>query len=206
MLTQKSNNKTMKITMTKWLLAALLIAAFITTFTASAFESPRFGFFIKNEVNDNSYISGIGAEMWLTNRESNFGVAVLTSIGYAEVTGRDNNEHNYLAWEAGLKLGYFSDVFAYAEVGFDLGELAFQDRDEDDELGIHYVNDDNNFVEVNRRRYDGANNIDGYIGVGAGLKFDHLQIEAFTRLRQIDGEFWKADNQAFTGAKLSVVF
>lgn len=206
MLTQKSNKKTMKITMTKWLLAALLIAAFITTFTASAFESPRFGFFIKNEVNDNSYISGIGAEMWLTNRESNFGVAVLTSIGYAEVTGRDNNEHNYLAWEAGLKLGYFSDVFAYAEVGFDLGELAFQDRDEDDELGIHYVNDDNNFVEVNRRRYDGANNIDGYIGVGAGLKFDHLQIEAFTRLRQIDGEFWKADNQAFTGAKLSVVF
>jgi len=206
MLTQQTIKIIMKLTVIKWLFAPLLMTVFITTFTASAFESPSFGFFIKNEVNDNGHISGVGAEVWLTNRESNFGVAVLTSIGHAEVTGRDNNEHNYLAWEAGVKLGYFSDVFAYAEVGFDLGELALQDRDEDDELGIYYGDDDNDFVEVNRRRYDGANNIDGYVGVGAGFKFDHLQIEAFTRLRQIDGEYWKADNQAFTGAKLSVVF
>ena len=51
-----------------------------------------------------------------------------------------------------------------------------------------------------------GNNISGIVGIGAGVKFDHLQIEAFTRLRQIDGEYWKAENQAFTGAKLSVVF
>ena len=58
----------------------------------------------------------------------------------------------------------------------------------------------------NRRRYDDANNIDGYVGVGAGIKFEHVQIEAFTRLRQIDGEYWKAENQAFAGVKLSLVF
>ena len=144
--------------------------------------------------------------MWLTNRDSNFGISILTSIGHAEVTGKDKKQHDYLAWEAGFKLGYFSDVFAYAEFGFDLGELALQDRNEDDDYRRYSGDEDNDFIVSNRSRYDESNNIDGYVGIGAGIKFEHLQIEAFTRLRQIDGEYWKAENQAFTGAKLSVVF
>jgi len=205
-LTQQQIDKDNLFSLGNYWIAALFMALFLATFNAHAFESPKFGFFIKNEVNDDDHISGIGAEMWLTNRDSNFGISVLTSIGHSDVTDRDNIKHDYLAWEAGLKVGYFSDVFAYAEVGFDLAELVLQDRDEDDNYRIYSGDDDNDFVVSNRRRYDDANNIDGYVGVGAGIKFEHVQIEAFTRLRQIDGEYWKADNQAFAGAKLSLVF
>ena len=204
-LTQQQIDKDNLFSLGNYWIAALFMALFLATFNAHAFESPKFGFFIKNEVNDDDHISGIGAEMWFTGRNSNFGAAILTSIGHAAVTDREKKQHDYLAWEAGLKLGYFSDIFAYAEVGFDIGELVLQDRNEDDDYRT-YHGDDNDFVATNRRRYDDANNIDGYVGVGAGIKFEHIQIEAFTRLRQIDGEYWKADNQAFTGAKLSVVF
>lgn len=206
MLILKNTNNTMIVPVIRFILTPLLIMLFLAAFSANAYQSPRFGLFVKNEVNDNDYISGVGAEMWLTNHDSNFGVSVLTSIGKAEVTDRDNIQHDYIAWEAGLKLGYFSDVFAYAEVGFDLGELAFQDRDEDDHYHVYYGDEDNDFISANRKRYDDSNDIDGYVGVGAGFKFDHLQIEAFARLRQVDGEYWKADSQAYTGAKLSVVF
>tara|TARA_R110000737_G_scaffold1951_4_gene5686 strand:+ start:3382 stop:4005 length:624 start_codon:yes stop_codon:yes gene_type:complete len=201
----KPTNSVLLTSFIRYVLTPLIILLLLSTFNARAFESPRFGFFVKNEVNDNDHISGIGAEVWLTNSESNFGISVLTSIGHGAVTGRDNKQHDYLAWEAGLKLGYFSDVFAYAEVGFDLGELALQDRNEDDEYHL-YSDDDSDFIISNRRRYDEANNIDGYVGVGVGVKFEHVQLEAFTRLRQVDGEYWRADNQAFSGAKLSVVF
>ncbi|WP_143764406.1 hypothetical protein [Cognaticolwellia mytili] len=206
MLILKKFHSTMIVPVIKFIVTPLLMMIFLVVFSANAYQSPKFGLFIKNEVNDNDYISGIGAEMWLTNRDSNFGVSVLTSIGKAEVTDQDNIQHDYFAWEAGLKLGYFSNVFAYAEVGFDLGELAFQDRNEDDGYHVYYGDEDNDFVSVNRKRYDDSNNIDGYVGVGTGFKFDHLQIEGFVRLRQVDGEYWKANNQVFSGAKLSVVF
>jgi hypothetical protein len=211
MLTLNQTNQTMLAPIIKFLITPLLMGLFLAAFSVNASQSSQFGFFIKNEVNDNDYISGIGAEMWLTNRDSNFGVSVLTSIGTAEVTDRDNIQQDYVAWEAGLKLGYFSDVFAYAEVGFDLGELAFHGRNEDEDSKIHFSDENfgdeiSDFIVGNRRRHDDRNNIDGYVGVGAGFKFEQLQIEAFTRYRQIDGEYWKAENQAFTGAKLSVVF
>tara|TARA_R110000737_G_C14514521_1_gene474248 strand:- start:209 stop:832 length:624 start_codon:yes stop_codon:yes gene_type:complete len=205
-LTRQASIGNILVPVIKYIFTPLLMVLFLSAFNVNAFESPKFGFFVKNEVNNNDHISGVGAEMWLTNRDSNFGISILTSIGHAEVTGKDKKQHDYLAWEAGFKLGYFSDVFAYAEFGFDLGELALQDRNEDDDYRRYSGDEDNDFIVSNRSRYDESNNIDGYVGIGAGIKFEHLQIEAFTRLRQIDGEYWKAENQAFTGAKLSVVF
>lgn len=206
MLTKINHGQAITIPLKKYLILAPLILLGCSTFGVNAFESSKFGLFVKNEINGDDHISGIGAEMWFTGKNSNFGAAILTSIGHAAVTDREKEQHDYLAWEAGLKLGYFSDIFAYAEVGFDIGELVLQDRNGDDEYRTYHGDEDNDFVATNRRRYDDANNIDGYVGVGAGIKFEHIQIEAFTRLRQIDGEYWKADNQAFTGAKLSVVF
>jgi hypothetical protein len=187
-------------------IAVILILLITVNFESVAFESPHFGFFVKHEVNGDNYIAGVGSEIWLVNSSSNFGASFLTSIGQAQAIDVNGQEHDYVAWELGMKLGYFSDVFAYAEVGFDLGELAFQDRDEDGDYRIYQGQGDSDFVIANRSHYDDANNIDGYIGIGAGFKFSQLQIEAFTRLRQVDGEFWKADNQAYAGAKLSVVF
>lgn len=183
---------------------AMLFLLFGLNANAKASEAPRFGFFVTHEVNDRDHISSIGTEVWLTSRHSNFGASFLTSIGKAEVTGRDNKRHDYVAWDAGFKLGYFSDVFAYAEFGFDLGELALHDRDERDRDNLRITGDD--FVVANRTRYDNDNNIDGYIGIGGGMRFGNIQIEAFSKRRQVDGEHWKADNQTFMGAKVSVVF
>lgn len=206
MLILKNTSSTMIVPVIRFILTPLLVVLFLLTFSANAYQSPKFGFFVKNEVNGDDYISGVGSEIWLTNQDSNFGISVLSSIGKAAVTDKKNIQHDYIAWEAGVKLGYFSDVFAYAEFGFDLGELAFQDRNEEENNNVYYGNEGNNFIAANRRRYDEANNIDGYVGVGAGFKFEHLQIEAFTRIRQVDGEHWKAEHQTFVGAKLSVVF
>ena len=59
---------------------------------------------------------------------------------------------------------------------------------------------------IDHRVDDDSNDIDGYIGVGAGYDFGHFQLEAFTRYRQIDGEYWKANNQVFVGVRAALSF
>ncbi|MEW6991673.1 hypothetical protein AADZ91_13450 [Colwelliaceae bacterium 6441] len=189
-----------------------LTLAFLLTLSSYtlAATSGDLGLFVKNEINDNDFISGIGSEVWLTNDASHFGMAVNSAIGYAEVTDTFSIQHSYFAWDFGLKFGYFSDLFIYAEAGFDLGELILHDRDEDD-----YDQDDeitfrdifNVFVlDDYYDEYDRSNDIDGYIGAGVGFKYQNIVVESFVRYRQVDGEYWKADNQVFTGIKLTLTF
>jgi len=171
------------------------------------------GVFLKNEMNGDDYLSGLGVETWLINNDSHIGIAVNSSIGKAEVTDTFHYQHSYLAWDFGIKFGYFSDVFVYAEVGFDIGELLLRDRDEDDYDS--YKNDDElNFGELfgvivlddYYDDYDRSNDVDAYVGIGMGIKLDNILIEGYSRYRQIDGEYWKADNQAYTGLKLTLMF
>lgn len=183
----------------------VLLSFSVTTFAAT---SESLGFFIKTEFNDDDYINGFGTEAWLTNNTSNFGVSVNTSIGNAQVTDMFNVKHSYIAWDLGFKFGYFSDVFFYGEVGFDLGELILRERDEDD------YEEEASFLDFFRGltlddyydEYDRSNDIDGYLGAGIGIKFDNVTLEAFSRYRQIDGEYWKANNQVFNGIKLTLLF
>jgi len=184
---------------------------FIFSFAVNAQTNNNIGFFVKNEIHDSDYISGIGVEAWLINEDTQIGFAVNSSIGKAEVTDEYDYQHSYVAWDLGVKFGYFSDVFIYAELGLDLGELILQDRDEDD------YDDEDNQVDLGDilgilvlddyyDEYDRSNDIDAYVGVGVGLKLENIVIEGYSRYRQIDGEYWKANNQVFTGVKLTMMF
>ncbi len=183
----------------------------ILSFAVNAQTNNNVGFFVKNEIHDNDYISGIGVEAWLINDETQIGFAVNSSIGKAEVTDEYDYQHSYVAWDLGIKFGYFSDVFVYAELGLDLGELILQDRDEDD-----YDDEDNQVdfgdilgilvLDDYYDEYDRSNDIDAYVGVGIGVKLENIVIEGYSRYRQIDGEYWKANNQVFSGMKLTIMF
>ncbi|WP_284246130.1 hypothetical protein [Thalassotalea insulae] len=167
---------------------------------------------MKSEFNGDDYINGIGTELWLTDNLSNLGLAVSSSLGKGKVKDTEGWQQEFISWDFGIKYGYFSDVFAYVEVGVDLSELILQDRDEDEYDERHY--DGELVIEIadamlfgeSRKRYDQDNDVDAYLGAGLGVKLEHFAIEAFSRYRQIDGEYWKADNQVFTGVKLTVFF
>jgi len=180
-----------------------------SAFSSSAEDS--FSIFISSEYHGEDQINGFGVSALLKNSESNIGVSILSSIAPSEVIDTRGFNQHYIAWEVGAKFGYFSDVFFYAELGFDFGELTLQSRGENDRNDYGYYDDDGeldftNFIEIRDRVEDNSNDIDGYVGIGAGYDFGNFQIEAFTRYRQIDGEFWKADNQAFAGFRASLSF
>jgi hypothetical protein len=195
----------------------LLFTTIIASYSVRANTVNDLGFFIKTEINDDDYINGIGTELWLTNESSSLGIAINSALGNAAVTDTLNIQHEYLAWDLGIKFGYFSDVFIYAEIGFDFGEMILSDRDKDkydDELnfseflafivldGYSDYRDYNDYYDD----YDSSNDIDGYIGSGVGLKFDNIVVEAYARYRQVDGEYWQADSQVYSGVKLTLLF
>jgi hypothetical protein len=182
------------------------------SYSSTADDGEHFGFFVKSEVNGDDFINGVGSEAWLLNSETHFGIAVNSAIGNAQVTDIYGYQHDYIAWDFGVKFGYFSDVFIYAELGFDLGELILSDRDGEDDYERY--DSDNLVIDLidalardnHRRRYDHENDVDAYFGAGIGVKLNQVVVEGFARYRQIDGEYWKADNQVFTGVKLTLAF
>ena len=143
------------------------------------------------EVSGEDYIQGVGIGFAIKNPDTKLGFEFSTSINNAEVTATDGYIENYFAWQGSAKFGLFSTISVYAELGVDLTELFFHDLryDVHDEYYDEYHDD-----------------IDAFVGVGAGLKAGPLQIEAFTRLREIDSRYWEAESEVFTGAQLSISF
>jgi hypothetical protein len=175
----------------------------------SSVAKQNLSIFISNAYHDEDRVTGFGASVLLKDSVSNFGVSVLSAIAPSEVIDTRGFKQHYLAWEVGAKFGYFSDVFFYAELGFDFAELALQNRDEDRQYGYHDDDGDltfTDFIDIRERVNDNTNDIDAYLGIGAGYDFGRFQIEAFTRYRQIDGEYWKAENQTFAGIRASISF
>jgi len=186
-----------------------IVSSLMLSSTFSSVAEDNVSIFISSEHQGEDRVTGFGVAALLKNSESNIGVSILSSLAPSEVIDTRGFNQHYLAWEVGAKFGYFSDVFFYAELGVDFGELVLQDRDEDDQHGFY--DDDGNitfsdFVDLRNRVNDNSNDIDGYVGIGAGYDFGRFQVEVFTRYRQIDGEYWKADNQAFTGIRTSISF
>lgn len=180
---------------------------------AQAYENDHFSIFVTSEYNDTDNINGIGIAVLHKNYASNLGMSIHTSLANAEVIDEYGLYQDYLGWEIGGKVGYFSDVFLYVEAGFDAGELLLQNRNEDNNHRRYNNNTDNiledllvdivsNIASVDDRK----NGVDGYIGFGGGIDLGHTKIELFSRYRQIDGEFWKANNQIFYGLKATLSF
>jgi hypothetical protein len=173
----------------------------LLSFTSSAYadhnnhsndyENASVRLFSTYEANGTDYIEGIGIGFTTRNPDTKLGFEFSTSINNAEVTATDGYIEDYFAWQGSAKVGLFSNISIYAELGVDLTELFFHD--------LRY--------DVHNENYDGyQDDVDAFVGVGAGLKAGPLQIEAFSRLREIDSQYWEAESEVFTGAQLSISF
>lgn len=155
------------------------------------FENASVRLFSTYEASGEDYIEGVGIGFTTKNPDTKLGIEFSTSINNAVVTATDGYIENYFAWQGSAKIGLFSTISVYAELGVDLTELFFHD--------LRY--------DVHDKYYDEYHDdIDAFVGVGAGLKAGPLQFEAFTRLREIDSRYWEAESEVFTGAQLSISF
>lgn len=167
--------------------------------------------YYKNESNGDNQFTGFGTSILIKNERSHLGASFNTSVNNAEVIDNTGHFQEFIAWEAGVKLGYFSNVFFYGEAGFDLGEFIFDDRNETveeyiysgyDDFGHYYEEVETYYVD-----YDNDDNkIDAYVGIGAGIHLGNLTLEAFSRVRQIDGDYWAAPNTTYSGIQVSYTF
>lgn len=145
--------------------------------------------FTTYETNGRDYIEGIGVGFATINPDTKLGFEFSTSFNNAEVRATDGYIENYFAWQGSAKFGLFSNLSVYAELGLDLTELIFHD--------LRYGYQDGYYDEYH-------DDIDAFVGVGAGLKAGPLNIEAFSRLREIDSRYWEAESEVFTGLQLSI--
>jgi len=177
-----------------------------------AFDQESISVFVVKESNHQDSIIGFGVSTLHKLNNTDMGISFETSLSNADVVDIQGYEQSYLAWELGAKFGYFSKMFIYAEFGFDFGELAFQDRNEDSDYDSNRSNSSEGYyfheaaLDLRFQVDDYSNDIDAYVGVASGINLGQIQLTAFARYRQIDGEFWKADNQTFTGVKASISF
>lgn len=142
------------------------------------------------ESNGADSISSLGVGVTVKSNNSHLGLQLNTSIANAELMATDGYIEEYNAWEASVKLGYFSTLSLYIEGGIDLSEaLSYDLRYNDYE-----------------REYGYADNVDSYVGVGAGLRLGILQLDYFVRLRAIDSEYWQAESEVFSGLQISLNF
>lgn len=161
--------------------------------------------FIHHDANESDRYSSIGVEIIHRKINSYLGFSVNSSLGYARVTDTYDYQHDFIAWEGGMKFGYFADFSLYAEFGVDLAELAFNDRSDDDHHhnNTHYNTD---FEKENFDHHNSRNDIDGYIGIGSSFMIEQVKVTGFVRFREISGHNWQAKNNTFSGIELAVVF
>ena len=160
-----------------------------SNFTQASEElSPRL--FYSYESNGADYFTSVGVGMTFKNSETNLGVQLNTSLGSAEVLAEDGYLEDFVSWEGGLKLGYFSNFSIYVEGGVDLSELFFHDLRYDDYEHEHGYEDD----------------LDAYVGFGIGFGSEAFQLDLFVRAREIDSKYWEAESDVFSGVQISVNF
>lgn len=171
-------------------IAILANAAFLASPT-EAHESNKAQVFYSYESNGDDYIAGVGIGYSFVNSETNIGYQLTTSLSNAEVIATDGLVEDYFAWEGGIKFGLFSNISIYAEAGIDLTELLFHD--------LRYDHHDFYYDEYH-------DNVDMYLGVGAGIQAGPIRITAFSRTREVDSKYWEAESEVFSGIQFSLNF
>jgi hypothetical protein len=201
----------------KTFLPALAISALLFSGVSVA-DNNTPSVFVTHELNGESSITSVGVGMTFKSQHSNFGANVSMSLGNAEVVTSKLRVEDYLAWELGGKIGYFSDVSLYLEAGIDLGELMGRDHLDDDHDHYNSFDDDDYYDQDTHfdhyhddydHNYDyrtASDSLDAYIGIGGGIDFGHVQLNGHVRLRQIDSENWKALDNVYSGVTLSASF
>jgi hypothetical protein len=169
----------------------VFISAVAMLFATSLSAEEKSKVFVQYEANHTDHINTVGVSNFMPFPNSDFGAEALTSFSYAEVMTNAGTLEQYLAWQAGFRMGYYGAIFAYIEAGVDLSELILeQERNDCCEYSDDPMED----------------SVDGYIGVGTGLQLDVISIEVFARLRQIDSRYWHSAEHSYYGVQLSVQF
>ncbi|MDP5029573.1 hypothetical protein [Paraglaciecola sp.] len=173
------------------ILACLFVSLSVLSFTSQGKPPKGLSIFVKQEINTTDRITGVGVAQRIEFAYSDFGAETTTNINHAEVLTEDGYLEEFLAWEVGVKVGYFSDVFFYVEAGIDLAEgILNADRNDD----CCYTN------------YEQNNDPDGYAGLGLGFQLQHARLELSARARQLDSDNWRSQAYIFYGAQLSIGF
>jgi hypothetical protein len=178
-------------TITIIILFSLISTQALANHNSSNIKQGSSRIFTSYETSGQDYIYGIGIGKTFKLKNSDFGYQLNTSLNWAEVTATDGFIEEYIAWQGAVKLGLFSTISVYAEFGIDLSEALFGDfRYDDDDYRYDYYTDD----------------IDAFVGIGAGFKAGPIKIEAISRLREIDSRYWEAREEVFTGMQFSINF
>lgn len=193
----------------KYIISALFIAsAFISSSSYAQSDTPSI--FVTHERNGDSFINSIGAGLNFKANNSNLGGQVNMSLGQAEVVTTRLDVQDYLAWELGVKVGYFSDVSLYLEAGLDLGELIDREHLREDDYDTHrHITIDGDHVHIDEYRHSYRNiedSLDAYMGIGGGITIDRLSIKGQVRYRQIDSDDWEALDDVYSGVTVSFSF
>lgn len=160
-------------------------------FSQSLIAKETANIFVKHEFNDTDNITGLGISYLAQKFNSNFLGEGLTSISNVKVLDNFGEFQEYIAWDVGLRMGYYNDIFLYIEAGLDVLELTVRDLKNDDD----YFYDD-----------EDGNGIDGYAALGGGFLTDRVRLELFIKARKIDGDYWESEHQIFYGAQFSLTF
>ncbi len=185
----------------------IVFICFSLLFSISTYanKSNDYTVYLHHDSNESDHYSSIGVEIIQRQVNSYLGFSVNSSLGYAQVIDKLNYQHNFIAWEAGMKFGYFADFSLYAEFGVDLAELAFNDRSDDDythsKKDYYTTFENDNFDD-----HYSDNNVDGYIGIGSSFMIEQIKVTGFIRFREISGHNWQAKNNTFSGIELALVF
>lgn len=174
-----------------------IILLFLFAHFDCAARSMSSNVYVKTEWQENDVITSVGADALFSINHSDFAFGYSSALGVAEVSTKKGGVEHYLTWDSGIKFGYFSDLYAYAEMGFDLFEAAaFEFKDEcEDDFSHHHCD-----------AHQGSNDLDAYAGIAIGVDLKPFKLEAFTRLRQIDGDYWESQNHVFGGVMVAISF
>jgi hypothetical protein len=166
-----------------------------------AHDKPEQAIFYTHETSGPDSINGIGHSV-VFKLDEHLGVGFTNALSTAQVTATDGFIEEYLAWEGSLRFGYFSKISIFVEAGIDLTELIFHD----------YRNSNYNYCYSDSSYYEEIycesehDNIDAFLGVGAGIRLNKLKIEAISRIREIDSHHFESRSEIFSGIQVSIHF
>ena len=172
------------------LFVGLLLCMLSFTGWSKAFD---FDLLVQYEGNNSDSISSIGVASLSRVNYSDVRFGMVSYINYASVTDQWQEKQNYLGWDIGARLGYYRDLYIYAEVGVDALEVLLEDLRGDDDRS-YYSDEDDDF------------DIDAYASVGVGVQTKSLRLELFVKARKIDGSNWESEHTQFYGGQLTIPF
>ena len=126
---------------------------------------------VSYESNALGHLTNVGL-IWTTDAGRPQFYQLLTNFSIYQSDDRLLPNAGFTNFDTSLRVGRFDDISVYGELGIALDELAF-----DSEIAEYY--------DQHGRYYRENDKVDWFVGAGAGLTLDWLQINAYGRYRYL---------------------